>query len=67
MFLWKKIQNQKDIENLPLQAITKELIGIIEKSGSHILLLQKNWQICKEKLKEIYQALSDEIQGDNCL
>lgn len=32
----RKIQHQEDTENFPLKAVTKELIGIIEKSGTAI-------------------------------
>lgn len=63
-FPWGNIQNQKDIEKLPLKAVTKVLIEIIEKSGIAIFYCYIKLTDLKG-LVEIYQAFSDEIQGDN--
>lgn len=65
-FPLRKNQKQEDMERLALKAVTKELIEIIEKSGTEIFYCYiKPWEIWRAWLNEIHQALSDEIQGDS--
>lgn len=55
-------KNQEDIESLPPKFITKELTGATVKSGTAMFYCYiKLWQIWKERLDKISQALLDEI------
>ena len=55
-------KNQEDIESLPPKFITKELTGATVESGTAMFYCYiKLWQIWKERLDKIYQALLDEI------
>lgn len=56
-------KNQEDIESLPPKFITKELTGATAESGTAMFCCYlKLWQIWKERLDKIYQALLDDIQ-----